>query len=71
MPMAVWSWMLLLAFFGFAAFAEPEPVARSPADRLAGVVPSRQWDPVTVGGVEGVIVTPDDAPLLVCSTQFA
>lgn len=65
--MAIWFWILVALILGFMAFAQSEPVARAPVARVTIERTSQEWEPVTVGEVEGVIVTPDDAPLLVDS----
>lgn len=62
--MAVWFWILIVLILGFIAFAQPEQVAQGPHVARVTVV-TEEWQPVTIGQVEGVILTPDDAPLLV------
>lgn len=64
--MTIWFWILVALILGFMAFAQPEQVARGPQVARVTVV-TEEWRPVTIGQVEGVILTPDDAPQLVDS----
>ncbi len=64
--MSVWIWILILLIFGFVAFAQTDEVAQAPVAAPV-TVGSEEWRPVTVGDVEGIIVTADDASLFVSS----
>lgn len=67
--MSTWVWILIVLILGFVAFVQSDDqVAKgSEVARITVPVMSEEWEPVTVGEVEGVIVTPDEAPLLVDS----
>lgn len=62
--MSTWLWILILLIFGFVAFVQTDDqVARAPVAR--GPLVGANWEPVTVGEVEGVIIDPDDASLFI------
>lgn len=64
--MSTWIWILMLSFVGILVADQPAEVAKAPV--VAQVAPpGDEWEPVSIGDVEGVIVVPGDAPMFVDS----
>ncbi len=69
--MSAWFWILLLIVLGVFAAVQPEEVARAPVSTMPQLVrPDGAWEPVSVGDVEGVIVTQEDAATFLQSLGF-